>query len=682
MDIKTQLKITPGQSFPLGVCRKGHGINFAIFSQHATTASLCLFTPGAKQPFAEIALDAKVHQTGWIWHIHVAGAPEHLEYGWKIDGPKDKPGYLFNPDVIISDPYARALSTSYEWDNCPLRQQEKFQPRGRAVLEHPFDWQGDHPPNIPPEQLILYEMHVRAYTQSPSGRVYHPGTYLGLVDKIPHLKTLGVNAVELLPIFEFNECEYDKTNLKTGKRLLNVWGYSTINFFAPMQRYSYSSEWNAAITEFKTLVRELHKNGIEVILDVVYNHTAEGDTNGPLYSFRGIDNTVYYMVNQKGHYLDFTGTGNTFNCNHPVVTRLILDSLRYWATEMHVDGFRFDLASALTRDEDGTPLAVPPVIQAITYDPVLAHVKLIAEAWDAGGLYQVGNFPGEGRWAEWNGKFRDVVRKFIKGTDGLAGEFARALAGSDDLYGKDRAPYHSINFITAHDGFSLRDLVTYQEKHNETNAEENRDGMNNNDSWNCGHEGPTHNWKILTLRERQMRNFHTVLLLSIGVPMLLMGDEYGHTRNGNNNAWCQDNDLNWFLWDELEKNREFFRFYQQLIAFRKNHPILQREEFLTSEDIDWHGLEPMKANWGAESRFVACTIKDHVKNEHLYIAFNASFSQAHIKLPDPPHYKKWYRIIDTSLPPPQDFIAMPKGHPSLKSTYNMVDYSAFVAKAL
>jgi isoamylase len=523
-------------------------------------------------------------------------------------------------------------------------------------------------------------MHVRSFTVHPSSKSKAPGTFLGIVDKIPYLKSLGINAIELMPIFEFDECSNHFVNPRTKQRLKNMWGYSTINFFAPMNRFSSSEGWTGAMDDFRTLVKEMHKNKIEVYLDVVYNHTAEGNRQGPWFSFRGIDNQVYYMVHPDGHYLDYSGTGNTFNANHPVVAKLIVDSLRYWVNEMHVDGFRFDLASCLTRDEQGTPLSNPLVIQMIDADPVLSDVKLIAEAWDAGGLYQVGSFPGASRWAEWNGKYRDVVRRFIKGTDNCAGEFAKVMSGSQDLYGQ-RRPYHSINFVTAHDGFTLRDLVSYQDKHNEENGEDNRDGGNQNDSWNCGAEGATNTRKILQLRERQMRNLHTALMLAIGTPMVLMGDEYGHTRNGNNNTYGHDNALNWFLWDQLAKHRDFVRFYTKAIQFRQQNPLLKRTEFLKDSDVEWHGHMPKQPNWGEDSRFLAYTLNDPVKSEPLYIAFNAHFQPAHVQLPSPPQGKKWFRIIDTALAPPNDIVENPHTAP-LSYTYDMQDHSALVAKAL
>ena len=401
----------------------------------------------------------------------------------------------------------------------------------------------------------------------------------------------------------------------------------------------------------------------------------------PSFSFRGIDNPVYYMLNPDGSYRNYSGTGNTFNANHIVASRLILASLHYWVSEMHVDGFRFHLASCLTRDMQGNPLVNPPVIHAITHDSILANVKLIAEAWDAACLYQVGNFPGEGRWAEWNGKYRDTIRRFIKGTRGEVGNFATALSGSQELYGKWKRPYQSINFVTAHDGFSLCDLVSYQQKHNKENGEENRDGTNDNESWNCGEEGPTKDPKIAFLRERQMRNFHCALLLSIGTPMLLMGDEYGHTRYGNNNVYCQDNELNWFLWDDLKKNESFFRFYRLMIAFRQQNPLLKRTQFLTDADVKWHGLLPVNPEWSEDNQFLAYSLKNREKTEGLYIAFNAQSDSVTPQLPLPPKEKKWYRVVDTSLPPPRDFCEEPNREAPLSEAYEMLGYSTLIAKA-
>ncbi|MBS0620410.1 MAG: glycogen-debranching protein [Verrucomicrobia bacterium] len=654
-----QVRTAPGGPTPLGVSNSGSNLNFSLYSSVATKVVLSLFLPGDKRPFASVPLS----KTGQVWHVEVGDLPTlEIEYGYTInDGP------------LVSDPYAKGLSLGQKWGAT------HGAPRGKVVLDPPFDWQGITSPQIPMQDLIIYEMHVRAFTVDPSSKVKFPGTYQGMIEKIPYLKKLGINAVELLPIFEFDECQNHATNPLTGERLYNFWGYSTINFFCPMNRFASSKSWTAAITDFKTLVRELHRAGIEVILDVVYNHTAEGGKDGPIYSYKGIDKATYYMLRPDGTYIDFSGTGNTFNANHPIVSELIIDSLRYWVSTMQVDGFRFDLASCLTRDEEGHPLADPYVIRAISEDPILASTKLIAEAWDIG-MYQVGNFPGGKRWSEWNGKYRDSVRRFLKGSDGGSSAFARALSGSDDLYGKERNPYHSINFIIAHDGYTLRDLVSYQDKHNLANGEENRDGNNQNDSWNCGAEGKTKDPKILHLRERQIRNFHTALMLSLGTPMILMGDEYGHTRGGNNNPYCQDNALNWFLWNEIDKHTTLWRFYHLLIEFRKAHPVFQRTEFFKETDIDWHGYIPLEPNWGPENRFIAYTLK--MAEPPLYIAFNAHFQVVHAQLPPPPKGKTWCRVIDTSLASPLDFSETPERFPIRKGSYDVIDHSAIVLKAL
>ncbi len=671
----SEITVERGMPLPLGATSQKHGINFAIVSKNATAVTLCLFTPGAHQPFFEIALHPDMHRTGFVWHVLLHHLPSHeIEYGYRIIGPEGPP-HAFHPELVLSDPYAKALATPYLWGDWDSLHTP---PKAKVVLPPHFDWEGTSFPRIPMEDLIIYEAHVRGFTAHRSSEVHHKGTFCGFKEKIPYLKELGVNAIELLPMFEFNECENTHVNPKTGEKLKNYWGYSTINFFSPMQRYAASKEWHGAITEFREFVRELHKQNMEVILDVVYNHTAEGGATGPVYNFKGIDNNVYYIVGEKGEYANYSGTGNTFNANEEIVTELILHSLRYWVSEMQVDGFRFDLASCLTRDAKGHPLANPPLIQRIVEDPILKDVKLIAEAWDAAGLYQVGSFPAYERWAEWNGRYRDVVRRFIKGTDHHAGAFATALSGSQDLYAPDRAPYHSINFITAHDGFTLRDLVSYQQKHNEENGEENRDGMNENDSWNCGAEGISKKRKVLELRKRQIRNFLTALFFSLGVPMLLMGDEYGHTRYGNNNAYPHDNALNWFLWDELKRNAPIYEFCRNLIAFRKKTSLLRRTTFLTTDDIDWHGIAPFSPDWSEKSRFLAYTLKGH---HPLYIAFNAHFEPLNVRLPPPPQGKHWHYIINTSLEPPRDFVAHPSECDPVKEHITMEEHSAFVAQA-
>ncbi len=670
-----------GQSTPLGISRKTTGINFALYSERAVEIILCLFLPGTEHPFLEVFLDPDKNRTDNVWHVTVSNLPANFEYSYRVKGPFNPEKCLvFNDNHTLCDPYASSLTTSNIWGVYHQAYSKKML-RGRVSLLPPFDWDGVTSPKIPLKDLIIYEMHVRAFTQDASSNVKHKGTFLGIREKIPHLKKLGINAVELLPIFEFDENEYEKMNPITKSRLFNFWGYSTVNFFSPMNRYASAPAWHTALIEFKTLVKELHKAGIEVILDVVYNHTAEGNENGPALSFKGIDNSTYYMHNENGNYMNYSGCGNTFNCNHPACHQLIIDSLRYWVKEMHVDGFRFDLASILTRDQDGTPLKNPPVIEAINADQILSKVKLIAEAWDCGGLYQVGSFPGKGKWAEWNGPYRDIARRFIKGTDHQAGAFAGVLSGSENLYEKTKHPYNSVNFITAHDGYTLKDLVSYQKKHNLDNGESNLDGTDHNESWNCGEEGITSNQEVVKIRERQMRNLHLALMVSLGIPMVLMGDEYQHTRLGNNNVWCQDNELNWFQWDLLKKNKSFFRFFTHCIKLRKNNPLLRRTSFLDEKDIEWHGHKPLAQNWGETSRFVAYTLKDPHNKHSLYIAFNAHFEEAPITLPSPPKGKRWYRLVDTSLASPHDIEDDPTSKPALNKLYTLPAHAALVLKS-
>jgi isoamylase/glycogen operon protein len=671
-----------GSPTPLGAVHLGKTVNFAIFSQHASSVRLLLFSNYANTPFFEIELHPQKNKTNDIWHVAVEGIPETVAYAYRIDGENNpEKGQIFNPNNLLSDPYAHGLTSTHIW-NDGFAHDYEYLPKGKIIKTKPFDWQNTIHPRIPQQDLIIYEAHVRGFTQHKSSGVKHPGTFLGLIEKIPYLKKLGINAIELLPIFEFNECENRLTNPSNGKRLHNFWGYSTVNFFTPMNRFASNNGWDSSIEDCKTLVREMHKNGIEVILDVVYNHTAECGKEGPTLSFKGIDNSVYYLLDEKGEYLNYSGTGNTLNCNHPAVRAFVIDSLKYWVQEFHIDGFRFDLASILTRGTDGMPMESPPLIDEIIQDPVLSQTKLIAEAWDAAGLYQVGSFPGNGIWSEWNGKYRDITRKFIKGTDQQAGVFASALCGSQDLYGSDRAPYHSINFVTAHDGYSLKDLVSYQQKHNEANAENNKDGANDNESWNCGHEGPTKDSKINHLRTRQMKNFLLALLVSAGTPMILMGDEYGHTRDGNNNPYCQDNVLNWFLWEEVEKNHPIFEFCQKLIHFRKKHShLFCRKEFLTTDDISWHGHQANSPNWDSTSRFVSFTLHDEKGND-IYIAFNAHFEPAMIQLPKTKDKKSWFKVIDTKENEPNDFTENPKnGHP-IKEHIKIGAYSAILLQAI
>lgn len=633
------------------------GVNFAIYSD--SPLSLLLFEPGQKRPFARANFEGEANRTGKVYHCLIDGLPPGCEYGYQIDpsGP------------LLCDPYSRRLATSRNWG-----EEEGW----RSVIPDgapPFDWAETRRPATPWSETILYEMHLRGFTQDPSSGVAAPGSFLGAIEKIPYLKALGITAVELLPIFEFNE--NDIAHLKTRERLYNYWGYSPLHLFYPMGRYAQGDP----IEEFRTLVCEMHRAGIEVILDVVYNHTGEHAPPAPAFAYRDLAESSYYLLDGKGEPRNDSGCGNTLNTNHPVCSHLILESLRYWVGEMGVDGFRFDLASILTRGEDGAPMAHPPIIEAISKDPLLAETKLIAEAWDAAGLYQVGHFPGE-RWSEWNGKFRDDVREFIKGKDGMAGRFATRIGGSQDLYHTYKRTTKSINFVTAHDGFTLRDLVSYNQKHNEANGEENRDGDSSSTSWNCGVEGKSSDPEILALRSRQMRNLHLALMLSRGVPMLSMGDEYGHTRGGNNNPYCHDGPINWFQWKKIEEELLFWRFYSGLIEFRKSHPILSGEPFFAPSEIQWHGHEPLKANWGGESRFVAFSLIDPEGRNDLYAAFNASSQIAHLYLPEPVHGYHWSVRVNTSEPPPHDYYEE-GGGPSIRtSQIRMLPHSALLLEAL
>eukprot|EP00741_Cyanophora_paradoxa_P023507 tig00021589_g22709.t1 len=668
-------------------------INFAICSTTAKNMTLILWVPeaGVEAPPHAFTLDPNLNKTGFVWHIGmsfplsavaVASFPDvrKWHYGFRVN----------NAPGVIADPYAKCLASGAVWGE---RADKDYFKKDRSCVRRcivwpdgdgpAFDWDGDLPPRVPEEDLIIYEMHVRGFTYHQSSKVgEHRGTYMGVVDKIPHLRELGINCVELLPVFEWNELEYEVINPATKKKLCNYWGYSTENFLAPMARFATRN--GNAVHEFKTMVRELHRAGIEVILDVVFNHTAEQGKNGRVLSFRALDEMVWYIHGPppKNELHNYSGCGNTVNANHPIVVQFILDSLRYWVTEMHVDGFRFDLASILCRDENGTPLARPPVVEAIALDPVLGGCKLMAEPWDAGGLYQVGGFPHWGHWAEWNGKYRDAIRKFIKGGDDLVGQFATRLCGSQDLYGVGRRPYHSINFVTCHDGFTLYDLVAYNAKHNFDNGENNQDGCNDNDSWNCGAEGETNREDVNSLRQRQMRNMHLCLMLSHGTPMMLSGDEYGHTKNGNNNTWCQDSELNWFLWDKLESNRGLFRFFCMTNKFRLQHKILRRPNFFSGRDIEWHGCNPGQPNWGSDSRFVAFVVKDHERGNDIFAAFNCYMNQVALKLPPPPRDKVWVRLVNTSKASPDDFVSETKASALSSPNFNIPPYTAIVLKAL
>ena len=668
----------PGWPTPLGATLKEQGVNFALFSQHATAVTLSLFSQDGKL-LDEFFLDPKTNKTGTIWHVCIKNLQPPGYYAYKIDGPKEGDlAFRYDPSLYLLDPYAKEVSTTNHW-GISKGPRKEYRPLGAVLADPPFDWQGIESPRHPLGKTILYEMHVRGFTQHSSSGVAQAGTFLGAIEKIPYLKELGITAVELLPIFEFNENEVMNVNPATKKKLFQYWGYSTINFFAPMNRYATESKIGAATQEFKTLVRELHRNGIEVILDVVFNHTGEGNQDGPILSFKGIDNPVYYICEPDKSYANYTGCGNTLNCNHPVVRDFILECLRYWVLEMHVDGFRFDLASIMLRGRQGQPMELSPLVEAISADPILADTKLIAEPWDAAGLYHVGVFyPQEVRWQEWNGKYRDAIRKFIKGTPGTKGEFSTRVCGSQDLY-HNRTPTTSVNFVVVHDGFSLYDLVSYNGKHNEDNGEQNRDGTNDNESWNCGQEGETEDQNIRLLRQKQIRNFHLAEMISLGMPMLQMGDEYAHSKRGNNNTWCQDNELSWFRWDRLEENQGFKRFFTLMNHFRLNNPILQQEDrFLGEPDITFHGIEPGIPDWSPENMFIAYTLNGE---NPLYIAFNSKAATQIIEFPDPPEGKNWHLIVNTAVPSPKDFVEEKDAPPLGNNLFKMQGYSGLLLKA-
>ncbi|TWU08719.1 Glycogen debranching enzyme [Symmachiella macrocystis] len=659
--IDSNFSISRGSPMPLGPTLQRHGINFAVFSKHATGVTLVLFVPGEMEPIAEFPLDPHYNRTGQVWHAFVSGVDVGIQYGYRMQGPHDHI-HKFDYDQVLLDPYARSVSGSSRWGSRhdidhhhdPLAEGGEVHGQHSVVVDGEFDWEFDQPLNRPLWETIIYEMHVRGMTANKNSGVKHPGTFKGLIDKIPYLKELGITAIELLPINEFDESGNWRRNPLTGERLFDYWGYNSIAFFAAKAAYASDNGVGAEVNEFKTMVKAMHDSGIEVILDIVFNHTSEGDERGRTLSFRGIDNSVYYMIDPKtGRHYNYSGCGNTMNCNHPVVRDMILDSLRYWVTEMHVDGFRFDLASILGRGQDGSVLPNPPLLERIAADPVLANTKIIAEAWDAGGLYQVGTFPAWGRWAEWNGKFRDDIRSFVKSDAGAVASLATRLSGSADLYqGSGRAPYHSINFVTSHDGFTMSDLVSYNSKHNESNGERGADGDNDNHSWNCGAEGPTKSAEINKLRRQQVKNMATLLMLSHGVPMLLAGDEFGRTQNGNNNAYCQDNTTSWVDWSLAEKNKELLEFFQRLIQFRRRNAIFQRRTF--GDDgitIAWHGMHLNQPDWSWESRSLAMRMFENQGTEDstdIYLIAHAHWEPAAFELPALPSGRKWYRFIDTA----------------------------------
>ncbi len=642
-----------GHPLPLGATLIRNGINFALFSRHATAVTLVLFKPGKEQEIASFRLDNKRNRTGDVWHTFIGGLDSGIEYAYRLSGPEGM-RHQFDPDTLVHDPYAIALYSRAYWGDNSRKSKKTF--RCSLLKTSDYDWEDDQPINRPMSESVIYEMHVRGFTHDNSSGVSAPGTFKGIIDKIPYLQDLGVTAVELLPVTEFDELDNERINPIDNSPLHNFWGYNPLSFFAPKSAYADNKQPGGEIDEFRDMVKALHAAGIEVILDVVFNHSGEGDHRGPKFSFKGIDNNVYYMLAPDDSYMNFSGCGNTMNCNHPYVRHFILDSLRYWVTEMHVDGFRFDLASVLGRDQDGSVLANPPLLEQIAGDAVLADTKLIAEAWDAAGLYQVGSFPNWGRWAEWNGRFRDDIRNFVRGAPGMVKHLATRLAGSADLYQSNREPGHGINFITSHDGFTLWDLVSYDYKHNLANGEESRDGDNHNLSWNCGHEGETDDLEILALRNKQVRNFAVLLLFSRGVPMILAGDEFGRSQSGNNNAYCQDNEISWLNWDLQNSNRSLHRFFKLLIEFRKMNSLIRYDSFINRDGqgphLNWHGCEIDKPDWSDYSHTLAMQLtgkNPDGSRADVYLIANAYWEPLRFKIPKPP-VGQWQRFIDTSIP--------------------------------
>ena len=674
-----------GWPLPLGVSYGPSGLNFSLLCRHGTTVRLVVYDiADDAKPIAEVALDPRRNRTGDHWHAQIEGLPDQFCYGWRIDGPVG-PVHRFDPNNVLLDPAATMLSSAAVWgQQCEVDHKSTGR---RAVFsrQQRYDWGDDSPPLIAMEDSVVYELHVRGFTCHPSSGVSKPGTFAGLVEKIPHLKWLGVTAVELLPIHEFDECDCPFSDPETGEPNRNFWGYNTVAFAAPKAAYAASAGEFGQMHEFRDMVKAFHAAGIEVWLDVVFNHTGEGNEFGRTYSFRGLDNALYYMVDDHGHYMNFTGCGNTFNCNNPVVRKLILRCLQFWVADMHIDGLRFDLASIFGRDQNGDVMPSPPIIEELTEDGVLADTKLVAEPWDAAGLYLVGRFPFGHRWSEWNGRYRDDVRSFWKGDAGFASALATRLCGSSDLYEwSNRYPRHSLNFVTCHDGFTLNDLVSYNGKHNSANGEHNRDGTNDNQSWNCGHEGPTENEDVLALRSRQARNLFATLMLSQGVPMMLGGDEFLRTQGGNNNAWCQDSEISWVDWSLAEEHSGFLRFCREVTQLRHRHPVFRRPKFLRGEllqrpgerplggmttstrvfDVAWHGTEPHKPDFGPHSKTVAMTLDGRFHgregvgpDDDFYLVCNAHFDAVIFKVPPAPNGRPWRRILDTSRESPADFVA-------------------------
>ena len=674
-DVSEHTEVRRGVPLPFGTHESEGGVNFSLFSRHATHVRLELFDhPIDATPARVIDFDFIRNRTGDMWHVWVEGIRPGQLYAYRVNGPyQPKEGHRFNFHKLLLDPFATAISRMHNWDFGPARGYDLSAPEQDLVCskvddagampkcvftdEH-FHWHDDQPLRHPWSKTIIYETHVRGFTIHPSSVVAHPGTFRGLMEKISYLKELGITAVELMPVHEFNEFQVPGINPQTGKPLRNYWGYDPVAFFAPKASYSSVGSMGQQKLEFKEMIRAFHHAGIEVILDVVFNHTAEGNELGPTLCFRGIDNAIFYMLApDQRYYKNYAGTGNTINANHPVVRDHILEALRYWVVEMHVDGFRFDLASILGRDSTGKLLVNAPLLERIAEDPILRDAKIIAEAWDAAGAYEVGSF-SERRWVEWNGRYRDDIRRFWRGDDGMLGLFASRICGSADIYTKSgKGPESSINFVTCHDGFTLNDLVSYRDKHNEANGENNHDGTDANYSENYGAEGETTDAGIEVLRKKQIKNFLLTLLISRGVPMLLGGDEFRRTQGGNNNAYCQDNETSWYDWSSLERHREIYRFTRGMLAFRSAHPILSKEQFYSDGEIHWFGSNGGLPDWAdPKEKQLACLIHE-VEQSALYLMFNASDDAIDFALPPVAQGTRWYQAVDTARDSPQDLFA-------------------------
>jgi len=673
-----------GRSSPLGATVKSTGVNFSLFSRHASGVDLLLFDrEDDARPARVVPVNPRTNRSYHYWHVFVPGLRAGQIYGYRVRGPYDPPsGMRFNPEKVLLDPYGRRVLVpkNYSREAASASGDNTAEAMKSVVVDlRDYDWEGDVAPNHPLSRTIVYEMHVRGFTRHPSSGVAEGtrGTFCGLIERIPYLQELGITAVELLPVFQF-----DAQNAPAGK--VNYWGYGPVSFFAPHQAYSSRQDALGPVDEFRDMVKALHRAGLEVILDVVFNHTAEGDHRGPTLSFRGVDNTTYYILEQDhARYANYSGTGNTLNANYPIVRRMIVDSLRYWVGVMHVDGFRFDLASILERDSSGQFMADPPVLWDIESDPALAGKKIIAEAWDAAGIYQVGSFPGDS-WREWNGKFRDDVRGFFRGDEGMVTRIADRLLGSPELYShKQREAEQSINFVACHDGFTLNDLVSYSQKRNAENAEDNQDGANDNRSWNCGIEGPTDDPAVERLRNRQIKNFLTVTMLALGMPMIGMGDEVRRTQHGNNNAYCQDNEVSWLDWTLLEKHAGICRFVKLLVARRLRislEPDNSLNKLLRDAKISWHGVRLCEPDWSPWSHTLALGAEIRNENLLIHLILNAYWEPLEFHLPavDAACESGWRRWIDTALESPHDIAEWQDAAPVPAQAYRVEPHSVVV----